>query len=69
LLGKLRSEDHSLRPAQANSFQDPIFKITLTKGTGGVAQGVEHMLYKHKALNPNPSPNPSQKKSTKKLIK
>jgi hypothetical protein len=33
-------EDHSLKPAQANSLQDPISKIPNIKRTGGVAQGV-----------------------------
>jgi hypothetical protein len=29
-----------LKPAQANSLQDPILKISNTKRAGGVAQGV-----------------------------
>jgi hypothetical protein len=34
-------EDHSLKPAQANSFRDPILKKTLhKKRAGGVPQGV-----------------------------
>jgi hypothetical protein len=33
-------EDRSLKPAQANSSQDPIFKILNTKRAGGMAQGV-----------------------------
>jgi hypothetical protein len=32
-------EDHSSNPTQANSAQDPISKIPITKMTGGVAQG------------------------------
>jgi hypothetical protein len=32
-------EDCSLKPARANSLQDPISKIPITKKTGGVAQG------------------------------
>jgi hypothetical protein len=32
-------EDHSSKPAWANSLQDPISKIPIVKRTGGVAQG------------------------------
>jgi hypothetical protein len=32
-------EDGGLKPAQANSLQDPISKIPITKRAGGVAQG------------------------------
>jgi hypothetical protein len=33
-------ENHSSKPAQANSSQDPILKIPNTKMAGGVAQSV-----------------------------
>jgi hypothetical protein len=33
-------EDHSSKPAQANSLQDPISKLPITKRTGGVTQGL-----------------------------
>jgi hypothetical protein len=33
-------EDLGSKPAQANSSRDPILKISITKSTGGVAQGV-----------------------------
>jgi hypothetical protein len=33
-------EDFSLKPAPANSSQNPIWKIPNTKRAGGVAQGV-----------------------------
>jgi hypothetical protein len=33
-------EDHSLKPAQANSLRDSISKIPNTKRAGGVAQGI-----------------------------
>jgi hypothetical protein len=33
-----------------------ISKITRAKWTGGVAQAVEHLLYKHEALSSKPSP-------------
>jgi hypothetical protein len=34
-------EDHGLKPARANSSQDPISKTPVTKkGAGGVAQGI-----------------------------
>jgi hypothetical protein len=52
------------RLAGANSSQDPISKITTTKWTGGVAQAVECLLCKCKALNANASP--SKNKKTKK---
>jgi hypothetical protein len=32
-------EDSSSEPAQANSSQNPILKISITKKAGGVAQG------------------------------
>jgi hypothetical protein len=41
-------EHHGLRPAQANSSWDPpISKILRARWTEGVAQAVEHLLYKH----------------------
>jgi hypothetical protein len=33
-------EDHGLKPAQANSSQDPISKIATPNTAGGVAHGV-----------------------------
>jgi hypothetical protein len=50
-LGSCNWEDQSLRPTQANSFRDCISKITREKRTGGVAQVVKHLLYKHKVLH------------------
>jgi hypothetical protein len=44
-----------LRPAQANSFQGLIFKITRTKCTGNVTQAIEHLLCKREAVSSNPS--------------
>jgi hypothetical protein len=38
--GSRDQEDHGLKPARANSSQDPISKIPNTKRAGGVAQGV-----------------------------
>jgi hypothetical protein len=50
-------EDHSLRSAwKKKSSRDPISKITREKWTGGVAQAVQHLLCKHKALSSNASP-------------
>jgi hypothetical protein len=40
----LDEEDHSLKPAQENSSQDPISKITRAKWTLDIAQEVECML-------------------------
>jgi hypothetical protein len=45
-----------LRPAWANSSQDPMSKITTAKWTGGVAQAIKHLFCKRKALSSNPSP-------------
>jgi hypothetical protein len=45
----------SLKPALANSSQDPISKITKPKWTEDVAQAVKCMLYKHPVLSSNPS--------------
>jgi hypothetical protein len=42
-----------LRPAQANTLRDPIFKITRAKWTGNVTHVVEHSS--GEALNSNPS--------------
>jgi hypothetical protein len=51
-----------LRPAQANSLQDPISKITKAKWTGGVAQAVESLIYKCQALTSIPSPTKNKHK-------
>jgi hypothetical protein len=53
-LGVADWEDGDLRPAQANSSQDPIFKITRTKM-------VEHLLCKHEALSSNFIPTIKEK--------
>jgi hypothetical protein len=42
-------------PVQETSLRDPISKITRAKWTGGVAQAVEHLFCKCKALSSNPS--------------
>jgi hypothetical protein len=55
-LGGWDWEDHSSRPAQANSWQDPISKITRGKWTGGVAQPL--------TLNPVPPTKKKKKKLT-----
>jgi hypothetical protein len=46
-------------------FTRPISKISRAKWTGGVAQAVECLLCKHKALNSNPVP---PKKEEKKVV-
>jgi hypothetical protein len=43
-----------LRPAEVNSLQDPISKITTAKWTGVVVQAVECLICKHEALSSNP---------------
>jgi hypothetical protein len=60
-------EDHSLRSAWASSSQDPIYKITKPKWTGGMAQAIEHLLCKCEDKNLNPSP--TKKKQNKKTCK
>jgi hypothetical protein len=67
-LGGWGLEDHNWRPAWANSLQDLISKITRTKWTEGVAQAVEHLLCKHKALSSNSSPT-KEKKRMESLIR
>jgi hypothetical protein len=52
-LGGWNWENCSLRPAQANSSQDPISKITRAKWTGDVAQAVDHLLCKCESMSPN----------------
>jgi hypothetical protein len=52
-----------MRPAWANSLQDPISKITRTKWTGDVAQAVEHLLCKR---SPEFKPPSHQKKKERK---
>jgi hypothetical protein len=56
ILATCGQEDHSLRPAWANSLKDPISKITRARWTGDMAQVVEHLLCKHEALSLNLSP-------------
>jgi hypothetical protein len=53
-----------LRPAQANSSQDPISKITKPKCTRGVAQEIECLLCNHEVLGSNPNLIPTQKFTT-----
>jgi hypothetical protein len=43
----------------------PISKITKAKLSGGVAQAVEHLLYKCKALKSTPIPSKKKKKLCK----
>jgi hypothetical protein len=42
--------------------ETPISKIIQAKWTGGVAEEVEHLLCKCKALNSNPSPTKKKEK-------
>jgi hypothetical protein len=56
-LGGWDGEDHSSRPVQAKNLWDPhLQKVTRAKWTGDMAQGVEHLLCKCKALSSKPSP-------------
>jgi hypothetical protein len=61
-LGGRNQEDLGSKPAQRNSFQDPISKNPITKKwAGGVAQGVAPSL--------NPMTKKKKKKKKKKLFK
>jgi hypothetical protein len=64
-LGGLDQEDHSSRPAQAKSSQEPISKLSKEKWTGGVAEVIKCLLWKYKTLSLNHSP--TKKKKKKKL--
>jgi hypothetical protein len=57
-------EDSGLGPAQEDTSQDPIFKITRAKRTEGVAQAIEYLLCKCEAPSSNPS---STEKKERKL--
>jgi hypothetical protein len=67
LLGRLRLEDQGSKPAQANSSQDSISKITRAKWTRGVAQAIE--LCKHEAMSSNPSPTKTKQKQVAPLTR
>jgi hypothetical protein len=60
-----------LKPAQANSSQDPISKKPNT-GASGVAQVVERLPNKYKAMSLNPSTakkKKERKKETAKMVR
>jgi hypothetical protein len=65
------SKDCGLRPAQANSFQDPCLQTNQdrTKWTGGMAQVSECLLCKVKALSSTPFPLKKKKKKERKKEK
>jgi hypothetical protein len=44
-----------LRSTRTNTSGDPISKIIREKWTRGVAQAVEHLVWKHEALSPSPT--------------
>jgi hypothetical protein len=52
-------------PAQGNSSQDPISKITTKKWTRGMAQVVESLLCKGKAMSSNPTLTNNKTKNEK----
>jgi hypothetical protein len=54
-LGGWDQEDHGSRPAWKNSSKDSMSKITREIWTGGVAQVVDNLLCKCKALSSNSS--------------
>jgi hypothetical protein len=61
-LGGWDQEHCCLKPDWASTSLDSISKITSVKWTGGVAQAVEPILCKHKALSSNSSPTKKRKK-------
>jgi hypothetical protein len=62
-LGGRAQEDHSSKPAQADSFQDPISKISNTKqGWWRNSQVVKHLPSKSEALSSNHSTARKKKK-------
>jgi hypothetical protein len=65
----LDQEDHSLRPAQANSSRYSISKITKATWAGGVAQAVQYLLCKCEALSSNSSPTGGKKKKRQFQVK
>jgi hypothetical protein len=67
-LGDWDQEDLSWRPALTNGSRDPISKITKAKWTEVVAQAVEHLLCKGKALSSNPSPTKNKQTKTRTII-
>jgi hypothetical protein len=63
-LGGRAQEDHSSKPAQADSFQDPISKISNTKqGWWRNSQVVKHLPSKSEALSSNHSTARKKKKA------
>jgi hypothetical protein len=64
-LGGWDREDYGLSPARVNSSGDSFSKTIKAKWTGGVAQIVEHLLCKGKALNSNHSPIKTKKQTKK----
>jgi hypothetical protein len=56
-------ENCSLRPSQANSSQDSIFKTSRTKWTGGMAQVVQATFARSKSWFQAPVPPKKKKKS------
>jgi hypothetical protein len=55
LLGRLRSGGSRFKASFGKQMQDPISKISRAKWTGDIAQAVECLFCKLKALNSNPN--------------
>jgi hypothetical protein len=62
ILATWEAEDHSSRPAKANSSPDPISKVTIAKLTGDMAQEVEHLLCNREVLSSIPNLSAPPKK-------
>jgi hypothetical protein len=52
--GHRDQEVPGLRPARANSSQDPISKLSTQKRADGEAQVIEHLTSMHEARSSNP---------------
>jgi hypothetical protein len=61
-LGDWDQEDQGSKPARAKTLRYPISKITRAKWTRDVAQVVEHLLCKCKALSSNSNPTKRKKR-------
>jgi hypothetical protein len=67
-LGERDQEDQGLRPARANSLQNPFLKIPNIKMAGGVAQMIECLPSKYKGSESKPQHHKKRKKNTPKVI-
>jgi hypothetical protein len=65
---RLRWGGSRFKASLGKEFGRPISKITRAKWTGGVAQKVESLLCKHKALSSNTSPTKGKKNQIEMIV-